>query len=146
MDGPPIDEKVKLRTELLSNKLSTGMRSRIRLSEMDLKTVLHHGTIMVEKFYVEQGSDFVKIKSLFLSDFSERNWLKRSWAILQNFNSWRIKLAKLVKLYIIYPILILLHIYSPILWIKIYNLYLVTHLEFAVNAVNSSSKFGVQFG
>ena len=27
---------------------------------MDLKTVLHHGTIMVEKFYVEQGSDFVK--------------------------------------------------------------------------------------
>ena len=49
-----LDEKVKLRRELLSNKLSAGMRSRIRLSEEDLKTVLHHGTIMVEKFYVEQ--------------------------------------------------------------------------------------------
>ena len=49
-----LDEKVKLRTELLSNKLSPSMRSRIRLSETDLKTVLHHGTIMVEKFYVEQ--------------------------------------------------------------------------------------------
>ena len=68
--APHIDEKVKLRTELLSNKLSTGMRSRIRLSEMDLKTVLHHGTIMVEKFYVEQGSDFVKKKSLNSLGFS----------------------------------------------------------------------------
>ena len=71
----PIDEKVKLRTELLSNKLSTGMRSRIRLSEMDLKTVLHHGTIMVEKFYVEQGLDFVKKNLSILSDFLSREKL-----------------------------------------------------------------------
>ena len=73
--APHIDEKVKLRTELLSNKLSTGMRSRIRLSEMDLKTVLHHGTIMVEKFYVEQGSNFVKKILLIHSDFLLREIL-----------------------------------------------------------------------
>ena len=42
---------------------------------MDLKTVLHHGTIMVEKFYVEQGSDFVKKNLSILSDFLSREKL-----------------------------------------------------------------------
>ena len=46
-----LEEKVKKRKDTLSNNLPGQTRRRIRLSETDLKTVLHHGSIMVTKFY-----------------------------------------------------------------------------------------------
>ena len=48
-----LEDKVKKRKELLSNKLPNQLRDRIRLKEEDLKILLHQGTLMVEKFYSE---------------------------------------------------------------------------------------------
>ena len=79
-----LDDKVEKRKQHLRNNLHQRLRNRIRLTEKDLKLVLHQGTLMVEKFYEAQV--MTKMTSLEVYNFwSTRNLKKEDWLGLTSY-------------------------------------------------------------
>lgn len=74
-----LNDSVKKRSDYLNNTLPSGIRTKIRLTENDLRVVLMQGTLMVQEFYPQKvlaKMTDTDVRNFWLDeDLPENDWL-----------------------------------------------------------------------